>query len=109
MFSKYVDLETALIEALIEVRAFLSKLDDPPNSMELEIIAEGRVLDGDLKIEFKLSDGGYPVTFTKGGNLENVIKEFARRYGWKQRNDALYLPKVDGDNGNDRRCEDEQF
>jgi hypothetical protein len=96
MFSRYADLESALIDALVEMRTFLSKLDEPPNSMEFEIVAEGRVLDGDLKIEFKLSDCGYPSTYTKGGNLDNVVKEFARRYGWKQKNDPLYLPKVSG-------------
>jgi hypothetical protein len=99
MFKSNMALESALIEALVEIRAFLSRLDDPPNSMEFEIIAEGRVLDGDLKVEFKLSDGGYPVIYTKGGSLSNVVEEFARRLGWTQKNDALYLPKMNGDNG----------
>lgn len=94
MTRQYNELESAVISALIEMRRRLNALDNPPNSMELTILASGRVLDGDLEITFRLDDCGYPSTSAKGGNLTNVVNEFVRRFEWKRHNDPLCLPKV---------------
>jgi len=95
--TKYLDLESALIEAVIRLRESLSELDMPPNSFNLSIDADGRVMDGDVKITYRLTDNGYPSTDARGGTMVHVVHEFERRYGWSRRNEPLCLPKVIND------------
>ena len=61
------------------------------SSLDFEITIEGRVHDGELKIEYKLgstySDGGQ----VTGGDLPRVVAEYKRRFGWDKRNKPLCI------------------
>ncbi len=50
-----------------------------------------RVHDGDLKITFKLGNTYGKGGCVEGGILENVLKEYKRRFGWSQQNQPLEL------------------
>ena len=84
-----IALERALKTAVQELRQTLS--DENISSLEMEIRASGRTLDGDIEITFKL--GGYSQS-CEGGQLLPTIAEYIRRYGWNQRHRPLCLPAV---------------
>lgn len=92
----YNELETLFIKTAKELREELSGYDNPTNFMSLTLEADGRVMDGELKIKFILSDGTYASEAkAEGGKLYNVVKEFCRRYEWKTTNSPLCISKVE--------------
>lgn len=95
----YNELEALFIKAAKELREDLSSYDNPANYMSLSLEADGRVMDGELKIKFILSDGSYgSEAKAEGGKLYNVVKEFSRRYEWKTTNSPLCISKVEDEN-----------
>jgi hypothetical protein len=79
------------------LRDELRQLDEPPSSLDFSINIDGRVMDGDLRIEFAIgstySDGGQ----VKGGDVSRVVDEYKRRFGWDKRNQPLCIG-YDGEN-----------
>ena len=47
--------------------------------------------DGDLKIEFRLSDEYYGSSPVKAGDLSDLMEEFFRRKHWERRNAPLMI------------------
>jgi hypothetical protein len=80
-------LETALFAAIQSLRAKLAELDIA--SFSLQIDCSGRTMEGETKIEFRLSKM-YGES-TRGDSLEAVTTEFLRRNGWSQRHGSLRL------------------
>lgn len=94
-------LEDALKSAAVSTREKLALIESI-SEMNLEISITGRVHDGELKIEFKLSGGWQNDSRAKGGSLDAVVKEFLRRNGWDMTNAPLCLsfaPEVVEDDG----------
>lgn len=84
--------EQALKNEVERIRDSLSETN--ATSLDFEISVSGRIHDGDIEIEFSIGE-----TYSKGGKvtggiLENVLKEYKRRYGWSEVNQALCLPRV---------------
>ena len=93
MYNAMSKLEDAFVDAVTQMRDRVAELEDPPSYFDMEISANGRVLDGELEVMFKFDPGSYEKS-TKGGNLAATFDEFMRRYGWQKRNAPLCLPRV---------------
>lgn len=81
----------ALIKELaIHVRERLSNVESI-HSVYFSIDVSGRVHDGDLEVKFEVgspySEGGR----VKGAQLEVVLDEYMRRFGWDKRNQPLCI------------------
>lgn len=61
------------------------------NQLDFEISIDGRVHDGDLSIKFKLGSSYGTGGMVEGGDLEAVLVEYMRRFGWDKRNKPLEL------------------
>ena len=83
--------ETILLEEIARVKAKL-KSDETLPGFELTITATGR-LDGDVSVDFKVSDK-YGLGACTAGSLDAACAEFLRRRGWVARNAPLCLPNV---------------
>ncbi len=86
------DFHSKILSTVAAVKEEISKIEDVPEFL-LKIVASGRI-DGDVKIEFTLSESSYAPDVT-GGDLAAVVTEFLRRHGWNQRHAPLCLPNVD--------------
>ena len=82
--AKGMTVEAMLKEIGKGVAAQLAKADQ--GVMSLRISIDGRTLGPDLKIELVLGNYAYSDDQTKGGDLNEVVKEFLRRKGWTSRN-----------------------
>ena len=88
--------EAALRSKIAEIRALLQEIEILP-AFRIDIEIDGRVHDGDLNVTFKISEGSYSDA-TAGGDIDAVVREFMRRFGWKARNAPLrlsYLPQLE--------------
>src|SRR5438445_12049657 len=72
------------------VRNELQEIEDI-SSLQFDIDISGRLHDGELKIEFKLGSSYGVGGQVKGGDLEAIVREYKRRFGWDQRNKPLEL------------------
>jgi len=61
------------------------------HSIDFELAIDGRNHDGELKIEFRLGSTYSAGGQVKSGDLEKVVLEYKRRFGWDQRNQPLAL------------------
>ena len=61
------------------------------SSLDFEITIDGRVHDGELRIEYKLGNSYGPGGQVRGGDIAKVVDEYKRRFGWDQRNQPLEL------------------
>jgi hypothetical protein len=82
------NLEAALTFAVTAIRAQLQQCENLP-SFELNISAKGRVHEGDVTVTYSIEE--YYGEAVKGGRLEPVLVEFARRHGWKHVNAPICL------------------
>lgn len=73
------------------LRDELKQVDDEISSLDFEISIDGRVHDGELKIEYKLGSSYSSGGQVSGGDLPKVIAEYKRRFGWDKRNQPLML------------------
>lgn len=64
------------------------------SSMSLDIEISGRVHDGELKIKFTLGSTYSSSGSVSGGNIEAVLLEYKRRFGWDKRHQPLELTFV---------------
>lgn len=60
-------------------------------TFRLDIECAGRVLDGDVKISFKLGESYDSSQMVEGNDVSKVAEEFIRRHNWKKRNAPLLL------------------
>ena len=72
------------------LRDELSPLDEI-SSLDFSIMIDGRVHDGELKIEYHLGSTYSTGGLVKGGDLPRVVEEYKRRFGWDKRNKPLML------------------
>ena len=95
-----VSFEGAVKREVKRVREQLQKLNDLA-SFRMEIVAHGRVHEGDVKLKFIVGKeyGGE----VSGDNMRAVLEEFMRQHGWKKAHDpvAITFQKVPGDNSDD--------
>ena len=61
------------------------------SSINFELSINGRPHDGELRIQFKLGSTYEPGGVVKAGNLDAVISEYQRRFGWDKRHKPLEL------------------
>ena len=90
---KSVSIELALKRAVETLREDLQIAVDEGcanSDFTLRIQAEGRVLEGDIKMEFRLGRC-YESATVEGGNLMEVLKEYKRRQGWRGKNQPLMI------------------
>ncbi len=78
-----VSFEGALKREIKRVRRELAKCDALP-FMRLQITAEGRLHDGDMKLSYCLADQ-YGINSVTGDELYSVVDEFLRQHGWQAR------------------------
>lgn len=88
------DFERHLLCEIRDLRERLAEACPECSDFIFEIRAQGRVLDGDLKVEFRLERRYDSEVNVSGGSLDSVEDEFIRRHLWRSRNAALCLPKV---------------
>ena len=85
--------EATIKEMAAYIRSELQQIEELP-TLSFTIDISGRVHDGEIKINFALgntySEGGC----VKGGNLDEVIREYLRRFGWDKRHQPLELSYV---------------
>jgi len=88
--------EEALKLKIAEVRAQLAEYERIP-CFRLDIEIDGRVHDGEIAVEFKLTKDIYSsLTSACGGDLDAVVEEFLRRNHWASINAPMqlsYLPQ----------------
>lgn len=82
--------EESIKEIATYIRDELKQIEEI-SSLDFEITFDGRVHDGHLKIKFKLGSGYSTGGQVEGGNLEEVLLEYMRRFGWDRRNKPLML------------------
>lgn len=83
-----VSFEGAVKREVKRVRGALQKLEELA-TFRMEIVARGRVHDGDVKIEFTVGrEYGGEVT---GDNMQAVLEEFMRRHGWKKAHNPVAI------------------
>lgn len=75
------------------IRSELNQVEEI-HSIDFELSIDGRNHDGELKIEFRLGSQYNAGGVVKGGDLEKVVLEYKRRFGWDQRNQPLELSFV---------------
>lgn len=96
-----VSFEGAIKREIKKVREQLKRVDGL-NSFIFTVRSEGRVLDGDIKLAFKISKE-YGSDEVEGARLSPVLDEFMRRQGWKKVNAPLSIgyEKIPGDDTNE--------
>lgn len=85
-----VSFEGALKREIKRLRNKLKNIDEISEFM-LEIVASGRVNDGDVKLSFKLSPNTWGGNQVTGRELRAVEEEMLRRHGWQKKNDPLAI------------------
>jgi len=66
------------------------QLCDSVSYFYLNISASGPVNDGEVKIEYRISDSSYGSGGVEGNNVKECLAEFLRRHGW----DRVNKPKA---------------
>ncbi len=66
------------------------KLCDSVSYFQLSIFASGQVNDGEVKIEYKISEGSYGDDVI-GHNVKECLSEFLRRHGWNHANKPIAI------------------
>lgn len=65
------------------------------DSFKLEIEIEGRVHEGDIRINLALKHPyKYGFDISTASDLDALLEEFKRRFGWVKRNAPLCLPSA---------------
>lgn len=82
--------EETIKEIVNYIRDELKQIEELP-SLDFEISADGRLHDGAIKIKFKLGSSYSAGGAVEGGDLEAVLLEYMRRFGWDKRNQPLEL------------------
>src|SRR5512143_2481457 len=88
--------EQDVVEAVKAIRELIAMDDKAPSYFHFAVIAEGRVRDGDIHIQFKLGESDYN-NVVKGDNADAVLKEYLRRIGWQKAHEYLALPVVESE------------
>lgn len=91
-----VSFSGAIKREIVKVKRKLAQASEKIelNEFSLTIKANGRVNDGDIKIEFLIADGQDPSWAPNkviGNNLDAILEEFLRRKGWNIINQPLML------------------
>ena len=82
--------EKALIQKVREVRESLKEADSI-SRVDLKINVSGRVHEGELEVKFELGSTYSTGGEVKGGNLDQIVREYKRRFGWDEANDPLMI------------------
>lgn len=82
--------EQALVAKMREVRDLLKEAESI-GELNLTIAISGRVHEGELKVSFLLGEVYSTGGQAKGGNLDQVVREYKRRFGWDEAHDALLI------------------
>ena len=91
-----VSFEGAVKRAVARIRAQLAGAANsnilPGNEFHFIVKANGRILDGEVKLSFSLNPNGWddPRTVT-GNSMQGVVDEYLRRAGWNAVNAPLQL------------------
>ena len=72
------------------VRERLSVVEEI-HSVQFSIDVSGRAHDGDLQVKYELGSSYSEGGVVKGPNLDVVIDEYLRRFGWDKRNQPLCI------------------
>lgn len=59
-----------------------------------QIRASGRVNEGEMEVTFSLENNYDSKADVSGGDLEQVVVEYMRRFDWQKANQPLCLPNV---------------
>ena len=84
------DFEDLIVEQVRFIRSELQKIETL-DAFEFIVKAEGRVHEGELKIVFSLDHPYEMGVIAKGGDINVVLEEFMRRFGWNKRNNPLMI------------------
>ena len=87
-FDGAVKREVARVRAKLQPAAEKGVLSG--NEFSFTIKASGRILDGEMKLEFSIS-GVYGTAEVKGNSTNAVVDEFLRRQGWAAVNQPLAI------------------
>lgn len=82
--------EQVIKEIAVYVREELKHIDEI-HTLNFSIDISGRLHDGELKIKFEIGSTYGAGGSVKGGNIEDVLVEYMRRFGWDKRNQPLEL------------------
>lgn len=82
--------EQAVIEEVKRIRAMLEDCDTV-SQFTFQVLASGRVRDGDVEITFGI--GNYSASVT-ANSVDGAVYEHMRRQGWERSNAPLCLPRV---------------
>lgn len=85
--------EERVKEVVAGIRELLAVDDKAPSYFHFAVIAEGRVRDGEVHIQFKLGESDWN-NVVKGDNVKAVVAEYLRRIGWQKAHEYLALPVV---------------
>ena len=92
------ELHAAVCKAVTEARETLAMGSDSGSHIVLSIEISGRILGGDLKIEYGAGEYAGSV---RGNTLEAVLHEHMRRNGWNRRHAPLALSDFTATPAND--------
>lgn len=83
-----------LKEQVISIRERLAMIEEV-HTMNFTIDVTGRVHDGEIKIEYQIGSPYSTGGAVKGGNIDFVLDEYMRRFGWDKRNAPLMISAVE--------------
>jgi hypothetical protein len=78
--------EDKVTETVKAIRELIAMDDKAPAYFHFSVIAEGRVRDGEVHIQFKLGETDY-----------TNLTEYLRRIGWQKAHQYLALPVVESE------------
>jgi len=82
--------EQSLIDKVREIRESLKEAESI-SQLALTIEVSGRTHEGELEIKFELGSQYSTGGIVKGGNLDQVVREYKRRFGWDEAHDPLMI------------------
>lgn len=88
--------EDKVTETVKAIRELIAMDDKAPAYFHFSVIAEGRVRDGEVHIQFKLGETDY-TNVVKGDDVHAVLTEYLRRIGWQKAHQYLALPVVESE------------
>lgn len=82
--------EEAIKEMAAYIRNELQQIENI-SSLDFNIIIDGRVHDGEIKITFEIGNPYNKGGMVKGGSVDAVLHEYMRRFGWDLKHQPLML------------------
>ena len=67
------------------------KCCDSVSYFQLVVTASGAVNDGEVNIEYRITDSSYGSGGVSGNNVKECLSEFLRRHGWDQTNKPIAI------------------